>query len=142
MPTPRESILAALHAQLSTLPATALRGEVLPERVPPGGLLILRDGDPGDPEVTLSPRLYHYEHRAEVEAIVAPRDPSARDEAFDDLLAALGTAIDADRTLGGLCDWIEASAPQPVDLPVEGAATLKAAIVPITLTYSTADPLG
>jgi len=32
MPTPRETILAALHARLSALPATALRGDVLPER--------------------------------------------------------------------------------------------------------------
>ena len=142
MPTPRETILATLHARLASLPATVLRGEVLPERAPADGLLILRDGDPGDPEVTLSPRRYHYEHRAEVEVIVAPRDPSGRDEELDDLLAAIGTAIAADRTLGGLCDWIEASAPQPVDLPIEGAATMKAAIIPITLSYSTADPLG
>ncbi len=28
--TPRETILTALHARLKTLPATALRGEVLP----------------------------------------------------------------------------------------------------------------
>jgi hypothetical protein len=55
MPTPRETILTALHAQLSALPATALRGEVLPERVPTDGLLILRDGEPGEPEITLSP---------------------------------------------------------------------------------------
>ncbi|UOM36654.1 hypothetical protein [Acuticoccus sp. I52.16.1] len=140
----REHILQALLGALQTISsAAALRGEVLPERVPPDdGLLILRDGDPGDPDVTLSPRTYHYEHRAEVEAIVAPRQPTDRDEALDDLLTALGTAIAADRTLGGLCDWIEASAPRPVDLPVEGAPTMKAAIVPITLTYSTADPLG
>ncbi len=139
----REIALVALLGRLQTIPsATVLRGEVLPERVPSDGLLILRDDDPGDPEITLSPRRYHYEHRAEVEAIVAPRQPADRDAALDDLLAAIGTAIAADRTLGGLCDWIEASAPQPVDLPVEGAATLKAAIVPITLTYSTADPLA
>ena len=37
MATPRETILAALHARLSALPATALRGEVLPERVRPRG---------------------------------------------------------------------------------------------------------
>jgi hypothetical protein len=55
MPTPRETILAALHARLSALPATVLRGDVLPERVPAEGLLILRDGEPGEPEVTLSP---------------------------------------------------------------------------------------
>lgn len=49
MPTIRETILAALHTRLSALPATALRGEVLPERVPTAGLLILRDGEPGEP---------------------------------------------------------------------------------------------
>ena len=54
MPTPRETIRAALHTRLSALPATALPGEVLPERVPAAGQIILRDGDPGEPEVTLS----------------------------------------------------------------------------------------
>lgn len=66
MPTPRETILVALHARLSTLPATALRGDVLPERVPADGLLILRDGEPGEPEVTLSPLRYHYQHAAKM----------------------------------------------------------------------------
>ena len=139
MPTPRETILAALHARLSALPATALRGDVLPERVPAAGLLILRDGEPGEPEVTLSPVAYHYQHRAEVEAVVQSTD---RDAAFDALCASIGTAIAADRTLGGLCDWIEAEAPRPVDLPVEGAASLKAAVIPVILHYTTADPLA
>jgi hypothetical protein len=44
MPTFRETILTALHARLSSLPAAALRGEVVPERVPAAGLMILRDG--------------------------------------------------------------------------------------------------
>lgn len=35
--TPRETILAAFHTQLSALPATVLRGEVLPERMPAPG---------------------------------------------------------------------------------------------------------
>ena len=48
MPTLRETILAALHARLLAPPATALRDEVLPERVPADGLLILRDGEPGE----------------------------------------------------------------------------------------------
>ena len=143
MPTPRETILQALLAALQTAPgATALRGAILPERIPPGGLLNLRDGDPGTPEVTLSPLRYHYEHRTEVEVIVQGKTPAARDAAFDALLAELATTITADRTLGGLCDWVEAEAPQPVDLPVEGAEGLKAAIVPIILTYTTVDPLG
>ena len=139
MPTSRESILTALHILLQALPATALRGEVLPERVPAAGLLILRDGEPGEPEVTLSPLRYHYQHRAEIEAVVQGSD---RDAIFDNLIASIGAAITADRTLGGLCDWVEAEAPRPVDLPIEGAASLKAAVVPVVLHYSTADPLA
>lgn len=70
MRTPREIVLAAMHARLLALPATVLRGDVLPERVPADGLLILRDGEPGEPDVTLSPLAYHYRHRAEIEAVV------------------------------------------------------------------------
>jgi hypothetical protein len=138
MPTPRETILAALHALLSALPATALRGEALPERLLPTGLMVLRDGDPGEPEVTLSPLAYHYQHRTEIEAVVQGTD---RDAAFDTLTASIGAALAADRTLGGLCDWVEAEAPRPVDLAVEGAASLKAAVIPIVLHYCTVDPL-
>jgi hypothetical protein len=139
MPITRETILTALYARLSDLPATALRGEVLPERVPAAGLLILRDGDPGEAEVTLSPLRYHYQHTAEIEAIVQGGD---RDAAFDALCASIGAAVATDRTLGGLCDWAEAEAPRPVDLPEEGAAGLKAAVIPVILHYSLADPLA
>ncbi len=140
MPTRRETILQALHALLQTQPAPVLRGEVLPERVPAAGLLILRDGDPGEPAVTLSPLRYHYQHRAEVEAVV--QIATGRDMAFDTLATGVGNALAAERTLGGLCDWVEAEAPRTVDLAVDGAATLKAAVIPILLHYSTSDPLA
>ena len=140
MLTTRETILAALHARLQPLAATVLRDEVLPERIPPAGLIILRDGQPGEPEVTLSPLRYHYQHRAELEVIVQPAGNRAT--AFDTLIAAIGMALAADRTLGGLCDWVEAEAPASVDLPVEGAVSLKAAVVTVVLHYTTADPLG
>ena len=136
----REQILAALLQRLQfSLAATVRRNEVLPERVTGEGLVILRDGEPGEPEITLSPLRYHYQHRAEIEAVVQGTD---RDEAFDMLTATIGAAIVADRTLGGLCDWVEAEAPRPVDLPVEGAASFKAAVIPVVLHYSTADPLA
>ena len=138
MATHRETALSALHTRLGTLPATALRGEVLPERIPSSGLLILRDGEPGEPDVTLSPLTYHYQHRAEIEVVVQGTN---RDAAFDALCASIGMAL-ADRTLGGLCDWVETEAPRPVDLPVEGAASLKAAVIAVVLHYSTADPLA
>ena len=140
MSTPRETILTALADLLRTLPnVPVLRSEVLPERVPAAGLLILRDGEPGDPEITLSPLAYHYQHRAEIEAVVQGAN---RDTAFATLCASIGAAISADRTLGGRCDWVEAEAPRPVDLAVEGAASLKAAVIPVVLHYATSDPLG
>ena len=140
MPTSRETILTALHARLQTLVATVLRDEVMPERIPPAGLIILRDGQPGEPEVTLSPLRYHYLHRAELEVIV--QTPGNRATAFDTLIAAIGTVLATDRTLGGLCDWVEAEAPASVDLPVEGASSLKAAVITFVLHYSTTDPLA
>lgn len=139
--TPRETILTALADLLRTIPhVPVLRGEVLPERIPPSGLMILRDGNPGEPSVTLSPLMYHYQHRAELEVIV--QSSTARDTFFDSLAAQISTVISADRTLRGLCDWVEPAAPEPVDLAVDGAASLKAAVVPIILHYSLADPLG
>ena len=135
----RETILAALHVQLQTLAAPVLRGDVLPERIPPTGLIILRDGKPGEPEVTLSPLTYFYEHRAELEVVI--QAGTGRDALFDALTAEIGAVLAADRTLGGLCDWVEAEAPEPVDLPIEGAAALKAAVIAIVLHYATPDPL-
>ena len=140
MPSTREIVISALHTLLQTQPAPVVRGEVLPERVPVSGLLILRDGDPGEPAVTLSPLRYHYQHRAEVEAVV--QTSAGRDALFDSLAAGIGIVVSADRTLGGLCDWVEAEAPRPVDLAVDGALALKAAVIPIVLHYASADPLG
>ena len=62
--------------------------------------------------------------------------------ALDTLATGIGIVLSVDRTLGGLCDWVEAEATRPVDLAVDGAATLKAAVIPIVLHYASADPLG
>ena len=139
MTSTRETILAALLARLQTLAAPVLRGDVLPERIPATGLIILRDGKPGEPEVTLSPLTYFYEHRAELEVVI--QAGTGRDALFDALAADIGTALAADRTLGGLCDWVEAEAHEPIDLPIEGAASLKAAVITVVLHYATPDPL-
>ena len=140
MPTTRETVLGALHARLQPLAALTLRDEVLPERIPAAGLIILRDGQPGEPEVTLSPLRYHYQHRAELEVVV--QTSTGRASAFDDLIAAIGAALEADPTFGGLCDWVEPEAPASVDLPVEGAAALKAAVITVVVHYTTTGPLA
>lgn len=141
MTTRREQVLSALHARLEGMPGgvAVLRNASLPEKIPAAGLLILREGTPGEPGVTLSPLRYHYEHRAEIEAFVRG---TGLDGAFDTLTSAVGTALAADRTLGGLCDWIEPEAPEPADLPVEGATVIRAAVLIVTLHYTSTDPLA
>ena len=140
MLTTRELVLTALHARLQPLAAFTQRDDVLPERIPAAGLIILRDGQPGEPEVTLSPLRYQYQPRAELEVVV--QAPNDRATAFDTLIATIGTALEADRTLGGLCDWVDPEAPASVDLPIEGAAALKAAVITVVLHYTTTGPLA
>ena len=89
--------------------------------------------------MTLSPLRYHYQHRAELEAVVQGPD---RDTVFAKLLGDVGAVLSADRMLGGLCDWLEPEAPRPIDLPIDGAAALKAAVISIVLHYATSDPLA
>lgn len=141
MPSKREQVLDALLERLRFVPAVEVRrGGELPVTIPAAGLLILRDGDPGEPEVTLSPLVYEYRHVAEVEVILQPVGDAA--DALDAVLVNLGSALEADRTLGGLCVWIEPEAPVPVDVPVEGALGVMATIVPVALTYTTTGPLA
>lgn len=138
--TRREEVLKALHARLLGMTGgfTVLRNAVLPERIPEAGLVILRDGTPGSPEMTLSPLRYHWQHRAEIEVFLRG---GGLDNRFDTLTAAIGRVLITDRSLGGTCDWIEAEAPEPADLPVDGAGTIRAAVLIVTLHYTTADPL-
>ncbi len=139
--TKREEVLAAIYARLQLISGSLVqRSSVLPERVPPEGMVNLRDGDPGDPDVTLSPRRYHFEHMAEIEVIVHVQNDRA--VAFDMLVEALGLVLGTDQTLGGLCDWIEPEAPAPVDLPVAGGIAYKAAVIPVALHYTTTGPLA
>ncbi len=139
----REDVLAALFRLLGTMVGVSgpsvERNTALPARIPAAGCLILRDGKPGAPEVVLSPLTYCYQHRAEIEVLVD--NPGNRDGVFDALARQIGTLIAGHRTLGGRCEWIEAEAPEPVDLVVDGAEPIKAAVIVVVLHYTTADPL-
>lgn len=144
MPSQRESVLARLTALLAAaLPgAEVKRNLVKPERIPPGGLVVVRDGEPGEPEVTLSPLSYLYTHRILVEIAVTGTASLSREAALDRLLSRIGVALAADRTLAGACDWVEAEAPASEDLDAPGAQPARAATLTILAVYATADPLA
>lgn len=138
----REQILAALAAVLAgQLAVPVRRNEVLPEKVPAAGLVILRDGDPGEPDITLNPRTEFYAHRVELEVYV-PRDPGGGGEAaLDQLLGAIGAALRVDETLGGLAENLTPSAPETGALALEGAPPVLTARIIVTIEYLVSDPL-
>lgn len=144
MTSKREQALAGLFLCLkdNVTGLSVLRNEPLPTKVPADGLIILRDGNPGEPEVTLSPTRYHYQHRAEIEALVQHGDPAQRDTALDTLLETVAQALDGQTSLGGLVDYLHIETPDFLSETVEGAPTIKAAVVPIILEYSTSNPLN
>lgn len=143
MSSRREAILGALFQTLdNALDANVRRNEVLPEKLPAAGLVILRDGDPGEPDVTLNPRTEFYSHRAEIEAFVTLPSEGGGEAALDGLLAAIGSALANDRSLGGLAENLTWSAPETSVLAIEGAAPILAARLTVTIEYLVSDPLA
>lgn len=144
MTSRREQVLGAIHALVgSALPGAEVKRNVAkPERVPPGGLAIVRDGDPGEPEITLSPLIYIYAHRIPIEVAAYETSSETREHVLDDMLAAIGAAVASSRTLGGLCDFIEAEAPATEDVEIAGARAIRWADALIVAVYGTTDPLN
>ena len=140
----REAAIAALHGRLQTALATrtpaplVLRSATVPQRLPPGGLVVIRDGETVEETAILSPLAWPIEHRAEVEVTVGGTTAAARTALLDALLVDIAAAITADRTLGGAVEWAQPGAAEFEDVEFEGAAAARAASVPITLFFTVA----
>jgi hypothetical protein len=139
-----EQVLDALKALLETIPDTVVEcSSVLPEKIPAGGLIIVRDGDPGEPEQALGGfGSTYYQHAVEIEVYVEVGDAAARDAGFDDLLQQIGAALEADPTLGGLAFGLTYRRPEPSIEPVAGAPAIKTATLTVSVDYETDAPLA
>src|SRR5918996_2759254 len=139
-----EQVLGGLRAVLETVPGASVeRNSVLTEKVPDGGLIILRDGDSGEPEQTLGGfGSTYYQHAVEVEVYVEEGDAAARDAAFDALLQQIGAALEADPTFGGLAFGLTYGRPEPSIEAVAGAPAIKSATLTVTVDYETSAPLS
>ena len=140
----RETAIAALTSRLVTSLAVrspapvVLRGEIVPQRIPAGGLVVVRDGETVEETPILSPLAWQIEHRAEVEITVGATTPAARNTLLDALLMDIAAAIAANRTLGGAVEWTQPGSAGFEDVEFEGAAAARAASVPVTLFFTVA----
>ena len=140
----RENAIGALFAVLGQLSLGTMvkRNAALPERIADHAMAILRDGEMGEPEVSLSPLTYHWQHQVAIELFVADPDTSTRDARMDGLLVELASLIEADRTLAGVVEYAEIGQPKFDELAPEGTSGIKACLLPVVLHYSSAGPLN
>ncbi|MDT8333841.1 hypothetical protein RQ831_22560 [Roseomonas gilardii] len=134
----RETALSALSARLGAALAArspapkVLRNETVPQRLPPGGLVVVRDGETVEETAILSPLAWATEHRADVEVV------ATTGALLDALLIDVAAAIVGDRTLGGAVEWAQPGAPSFDDAEAEGAAAARATSIPVTLFFTVA----
>ena len=104
-------------------------------------MVIVRDGEIGEPEIILSPTRYIYRHMVEIEVLVQEADQATRDTVLDALIQQIGNAIELAGTLNGVVDNIQPTAPEFVNEIIDGAPTVKAAVIGVILEYVTSNPL-
>lgn len=139
-----EQVLEAIKALLMTVPSAKIeRNSAVPEKIPAGGLIVLRDGDPGEPDTALGGfGGTYYSHDVEIELYVEEGDAMARDAAFDTLVQAIGAVLQTDPTLGGLAFGMTYGRPEIDTEAVTGAPAIKAGTIIVSVEYETTSLLG
>ena len=139
-----EQVLAAIKTLLEIVPSAKVeRNTAVPERIPVGGLIVLRDGNPGEPDTALGGfGGAYYSHDIEIELYIEEGDAAARDTAFDTLVQEIGTALESDPTLGDLTFGMTYGRPEIDTEGVTGAPAIKHGTITVTVEYETDSPLG
>lgn len=147
MLTEADAVLSALKESVASFYASpewnggdvqVARNLSIPEEVTGGGLVIIRDGRPGEPEGFLGNMgPYYYQHVVEVELYVSSGSEAQRDALWKDLVGGLGSALRKDHTLGGLVIGMSYGQPDANAAQIEGAEVIKSASLPVTIDYET-----
>jgi hypothetical protein len=135
----RLAVGALLQAALPSATIAGFDGSAsVPEIIPEGGLVLALPSEPEEAGVDLSPPAYQWRNAIPVD-VTAPG--GAAGEMLDAMLGAIGAAVAADPTLGGLCHWTDTTAPTLADR-TESGVTINWAEISIVPEYATSRPLG
>jgi hypothetical protein len=137
-----ERLAAALHAVITTTLAdetllTVERNSAAPEEITARrALVIVRDGEPGQPDTVLGGfAADYYSHEFEIELYVADLSATARDSRFDRLKRAILAAITDAPTLGGLAFGVRVSEPTTDTSAGPGGIPIKSGLIQPTYEY-------
>lgn len=114
--------------------------DAAPDRIGDGRVLV-EEGDPGKPDIDLSPATYNYAHQIPVTIEAGAAGGLTGAQRIAAVLLLLSNAIVANRFLGGLVDYLDATAPDSFDEAENGAPVIRVANVVVTAIYSTSQPL-
>ena len=136
----REAIKAALADSIgAALPDARLEGfggaPAKPGAIGADGLVELEGISDGEQSVDLNPFTYH--KTARFDLVVAARTADAAGA----MLAAIGAAIEADRTLGGASEWADAEGGDFDDQTQAGSAGHCEVRITVSAEYTTTNPL-
>ena len=142
----RESILMTLDKTLGSLEQSDVkvyRNLEKSTRIPPNGMIVIRDDEAAkETAVLLNPLTYIYELTAHLEVMVQHPEPEIRCYNLDSLLVEIGKILAEDPTVDGLAEHLQIEPPEFTEETIEGGATVRSAIVPISIRFSSTDVLG
>lgn len=143
MTSKTESVLQSLATLIDAGTTAAFeRNASVPEKIPPEGLVILRDGNPGVADEALGGfDPVYYEHETEIEIYVADGAQSGRDTLFDTIVTDIGTALSNNPDLSGAVYGITYSRPDVTVEIIPGSHAIKSGVIPLVLDYESQTPL-
>ena len=143
MITTHEAVLEAVFALVETaLPDATVKRNVKPQRLEqPGGLVMVWDGDPGEPEMDLSPPVYNFQRRVMLGFSGYKSLTKTASQVTAEMKQAVAGAVAADRFLGGLCEWVETAVADPQTIDQLGIDAVDLELGGLDVTYATASAL-
>jgi len=140
-----EDVIVELLSRIgSALPAArVVRDEEWPRKAPADGWVNLHEGEmDSPPDVDLSPLRYNWVWPIDVELVVCPPNPADRHAALDALITGVSAAIEADRQLGGLVEFLEVEPGATEDIQVESGDLGRGGRLTVLAQFSTTSPTG
>lgn len=149
MPTKHERIAEAVRAAIAARVLADVGPEVSVVRSAPEehqielarrGVINIAEQDTVETDRVFGVTRRYFRAVLTAEVIVQGLTPAERDARLDAIYTAIGAAMAADRTLGGIADYVDVSGPgAPVNALWQGASNIKAGSIEIAVDYSTGE---
>lgn len=141
MTSKTETVLQTLKTLLEAgCTAPVIRNTALPEVIPPEGLIVIYDGDPGQSDKTLGGfDSVYYEHAIDILLFVEQGESDQRDTTFDGLVAQVKAVFRNHPDLNGAVFGLTYDHPKTEVIPVVGGTALKSGTITLRADYE--DPL-